>query len=592
MHHRVSPKALFAAGLLATLIGASHARAQVVPDAPPERPSGWTVKQPVKASRQIIATANPLATEAGYRILKQGGTAIDAAIAAQMVLNLVEPQSSGIGGGAFIVHYQKHGDRLEAYDGRETAPAAATPDRFLDAAGKPMTFREAVVGGKSVGVPGTLRVLELAHKRQGKLKWARLFLPAIALAERGFPVSPRLHLALAGETALSGDPAAKAYFYRPDGTPLAVGTLLRNPEFAATLKRIAAEGPEAFYRGEIARDIVAKVRSHPTNPGDLTEGDLAAYRAKVRTPVCGPYRAYRVCGMPLPTSGGIAVLQMLGMLERFDLSRLEPTALLSVHLFAAAGSLAFADRNRYLADPDFVTPPAGLLDRAYLAERSALIRPERAFDSAEAGDPAAGTSSTPRKVALADDASLEFPSTSHLAIVDRYGNALSMTTTIEDAFGSRQMVRGFLLNNELTDFSMVPSEGGRPVANRVEANKRPRSSMAPTIVFDRAGHVHAIVGSPGGSAIINYVAKTLLGMLDWKLDPQRAIELPNVGSRNFGFVELEKGTAAEALEPKLRALGHDVRVSDHTSGLQAIARLPHGWIGGADPRREGAVLGD
>jgi gamma-glutamyltranspeptidase/glutathione hydrolase len=559
-------------------------------DKSPEFPSGWTPKKAVTATRAMIATANPLATEAGFRILKQGGSATDAAIAAQMVLNLVEPQSSGIGGGAFIVHYEKHGDKVEALDGRETAPAAATPARFLDSKGHPYEFLDAVVGGRSVGVPGTLRVLELAHKRHGRLKWSRLFLPAIGLAERGWPMSPRLFGALASEKNLAQDPVAKAYFYRDDGTPHPVGTLIRNPEFAATLKRIANEGPDAFYKGEIARDIVAKVRAHPTNPGDMTEADLAAYRAKVRTPVCGPYRIYRVCGMPLPSSGGYSVLQMLGMLERFDLSRLPPASFLAVHLFAQAGNLAFADRNRYMADPDFVKLPDGLLDHDYVHERSSAIRPDRAFDHAEAGDPRRAPRR--RSVALADDASLEFPSTSHLSIVDRYGNALAMTTTIEDLFGSRQMVRGFLLNNELTDFSMVPEEGGKPVANRVEANKRPRSSMAPTIVFDRQGRVHAVVGSPGGSAIINYVAKTLVGMLDWKLDPQAAIDLPNFGSRNFGFVELEKGSAAAALEPKLRALGHDVRVFDHNSGLHAIARTKHGWIGGADPRREGIVLGD
>jgi len=570
---------------------AAIAQAQTgTPDKPPEFPSGWTPKKAVTATRAMIATANPLATEAGFRILRQGGTATDAAIAAQLVLNLVEPQSSGIGGGAFIVHYQKHGDKLEAFDGRETAPSAATPTRFLDATGRPLEFLDAVVGGRSVGVPGTLRVLELAHKRHGRLKWSRLFLPAIGLAERGWTMSPRLHAALSNEKNLAKDPVAKAYFYRDDGTPHPVGTLIRNPEFAATLKRIANEGPDAFYKGDIAHDIVAKVRAHPTNPGDLTEADLAAYQAKVRTPVCGSYRVYRICGMPLPSSGGYAVLQMLGLLERFDLSRLEPASFIAVHLFAQAGNLAFADRNRYMADPDFVKLPDGLLDHDYLSERSSAIRPDRAFDRAEAGDPKA--SPRVRNVALADDASLEFPSTSHLSIVDRYGNALAMTTTIEDLFGSRQMVRGFLLNNELTDFSMAPAEGGKPVANRVEANKRPRSSMAPTIVFDRRGHVYAVVGSPGGSAIINYVAKTLVGMLDWKLDPQAAVDLPNFGSRNFGFVELEKGTAAAALEPKLRALGHQVRVMDHNSGVQAIARTKHGWIGGADPRREGVVLGD
>jgi len=573
-----------------TLVLSLLATAVFAQDQAPERPSGWTAKTAVTSKHDMIATANPVSTEAGYRILRQGGSAIDAAIAAQLVLNLTEPQSSGIGGGAFLVYYQGNKKKVTAYDGRETAPAAATPERFLDAKGAPMQFLDAVVGGKSVGVPGTLRVLELAHQRHGKLPWAKLFVPAIEIAERGFAMSPRLYGALAAEQRLAKDPVARAYFYRADGTPHPVGTIIRNPEFAATLKRIAAEGPDAFYKGEIARDIVAKIRSHPTNPGDMTEADLANYRAKVREPVCGNYRAYRLCGMPLPSSGGMTVLQMLGMLERFDMSRIEPSSLFAVHLFAEAGSLAYADRGRYMADPDFVPLVPGLLGHDYLIARSLQIQPGSAFDRAQPGDPAA----TPRleKVALADDRSLEFPSTSHMAIVDRYGNALSMTTTIEDVFGSRQMVRGFLLNNELTDFSMLPSEGGKPIANRVEAGKRPRSSMAPTIVFDRPGHVYAVVGSPGGSAIINYVAKTLVGILDWHLDPQKAIDLPNIGSRNLGFVELEKNTVAAKLEPKLRALGHDVRVMDHTSGLQAIERTKTGWVGGADPRREGIVLGD
>ena len=574
-------------GIPALMLVAAYAVAQ---PAAPARPSGWTAKQAVSARREMIATANPLATEAGYRILRQGGSAADAAVAAQLVLNLVEPQSSGIGGGAFIVHHQGSTGKVAAYDGRETAPAAATPERFLDKDGAPMKFFDAVVGGKSVGVPGTLRVLELVHRKHGKLPWAALFAPVIELADRGFPVSARLHDALAAEKALARDPVANAYFYQPDGKPHPVGYLLKNPEFAATLKRIAADGPDAFYRGDIARDIVAKIRSHPTNPGDMTEADLANYKAKERAPVCGPYRTYRVCGMPPPSSGGITVLQMLGMLERFDLPRLEPGSFYAVHLFAEAGSLAYADRGRYIADPDFVQLPAGLLDGDYLNARSYLIRPDRALGRAMPGDPR----TTPRqqKVSWADDASLEFPSTSHLSIVDRYGNALAMTTTIEDAFGSRQMVRGFLLNNELTDFSLEPTKGGRPVANRVEAGKRPRSAMAPTIVYDHAGHVYAVLGSPGASSIINYVAKTLVGMLDWKLDPQQAIDSPNVGSRNFGYVELEKDTGAAVLEPKLRALGHDVRVIDHTSGLHAIARTRAGWVGGADSRREGTVLGD
>jgi gamma-glutamyltranspeptidase/glutathione hydrolase len=579
---------------LSVVLAVVGSHAALAQDQAPELPSGWTSKQPITTRHDMVAAANPLAVAAGHHVLQQGGNAVDAAIAVQMVLNLVEPQSSGIGRGAFMLFHHGRNGLLRAYDGRETAPAAARPDRFLDQEGKPLKFYDAVVGGRSVGVPGTLRMLELAHRQFGKLAWARLFEPAITLAEQGFAVSPRLHTAIAGERYLAQE-RARAYFYNPDGTPLAVGQTLKNPAFAATLKRIAAEGADALYKGEIARDIVATVRSAPTNPGDLTEADLAGYHAKVREPVCGRYRAYKVCGMPPPSSGGIAVLQILGILEPYDMQALGAESLISVHLFSEAGRLAYADRNQYLADPDFVTQPSGLTDPAYLRERSALIKLDASMGRAEPGVPAMAQPA--RKQAAVRQrfgagAALEFPSTSHISIVDRYGNALAMTTTIEDAFGSRLMTgSGFLLNNELTDFAFVPVEEGKPVANRLEAGKRPRSSMAPTIVYDGKGKVLMITGSPGGSAIINYVAKTLVGVLDWGLNPQAAIDLPNVGSRN-GPTELEQNTSAVALEPKLKALGHEVRVMEHTSGLQAIVRTPAGWIGGADPRREGTAAGD
>jgi len=543
------------------------------------------------ARRDMVAAANPLAVAAGREILREGGTAVDAAVAVQMVLNLVEPQASGIGGGAFMLFHNGHNGLLTAYDGRETAPAAAAPDRFLGRDGMPIEFYDAVVGGKSVGVPGTLRVLELAHRQYGKLPWPKLFEGAIALAERGFPVSARLHGAIAAETRLTQE-QARAYFYNPDGTPLPIGHVLRNPAFATTLKRIAAEGADALYKGEIARDIVDTVRS-AANPGDMTEADLARYKAKVREPVCGRYRAYRVCSMPPPSSGGTTVLQILGILEPFDMKALGAESLMSVHLFSEAGSLAYADRDHYLADPDFVPPPAGLTDPAYLRERASLISLDASFRRAQPGVPPAPPA---RKKAAFEDfgtgRALEFPSTSHISIVDRYGNAVAMTTTIEDVFGSRLMTRsGFLLNNELTDFSFRPVVDGRPVANRIEPGKRPRSSMAPTIVYDARGEVYMVVGSAGGSAIINYVAKTLLGVLDWGLDPQAAIDLPNVGSRN-GPVALEKGTAAVALQSKLRALGHETTIVEETSGTQAIVRTRSGWIGGADPRREGTAKGE
>ena len=557
-------------------------------DAPPEVSTGWTSKSPVTAKHWMVVAANPLAVEAGSRILKQGGSAVDAAIAVQLVLGLVEPQSSGLGGGAFMLVHDGKAGRLVAYDGRETAPAAATPDRFMQD-GKPMTFFAAVVGGKAVGVPGVVRLLEAAHRRHGRLKWAALFAPAIALAERGFAVSPRLHALIAAERHLT-QPRAHAYFYTVEGKPLPVGTMLVNPAYAATLRRIAEGGADAFYGGDIARDIVATANGHPTNPGDLTLADLAGYEVKVRDAVCGTYRSYRVCGMPLPSSGGLTVLQMLKILEPFDLRAMGPASFWSVHYVSEAGRLAFADRGVYMADPAFFTPPEGLLDDAYLRSRSALIRPDASMGVAGPGTPPEKLPASQR-VALGRDNALDVPSTSHLSIVDKYGNAVAMTTTIESGFGSRLMTQGgFLLNNELTDFSFAPTENGKPVANRVEAGKRPRSSMAPTIVYDRFGRVAIVAGSPGGSAIINYVAKTLVAIIDWDLDPQAAVALPNFGSRN-GPTELERNTPIVTLETRLKALGAPVWITDHTSGLHVIRRTGNGWVGGADPRREGIARG-
>lgn len=571
--------------LLVALIGtvAVHGRAQ---DTQPS--SDWTPKHAVEGKREMVAAAHPLAVEAGYRILVQGGSAVDAAVAAQLVLNLVEPQSSGIGGGAFMLVHDSRARRPVVYDGRETAPHAAAADRFLDAQGKPLAFYDAVVGGRSVGVPGVLRMLELAHRRHGRLPWAKLFEPAIEIAERGFPVSPRLHLLIASDSHLSEGLAA-AYFHNPDGSALRTGQLLRNPAFAATLRRIAATGANAFYRGDIARDIVRTVAGAASHPGDMTEADLADYAPRVRAAVCGTYRRYRVCGAPPPSSGGIAVLQILGILERFDMKMLGAQSLMSAHLFSEAGRLAYADRSEYVADPDFVAAPSGLTDRAYLYARSALIRIDASMGRAGPGDPAKRRAESGKPT---PSEALELPSTSHLSIVDRYGNAVAMTTSIEQAFGSRLMTKsGFLLNNELTDFSFAPVADGKPVANRVEGGKRPRSSMAPTVVYDRMGHVVMVTGSPNGSAIINYVAKNVLGVLDWGLDAQAAIDLPNIGSRN-GPTELEKGTAAVRLQPALEALGHEILVSEQNSGVHSIVRVRGRWIGGADPRREGTVMAD
>jgi gamma-glutamyltranspeptidase/glutathione hydrolase len=558
-------------------------------DGPPEFSSGWVDRKPVVAHRFMVAAANPLAVDAGYAILRRGGSAVDAAIAVQLVLGLVEPQSSGLGGGGFmLVHDAKRGN-LIAYDGRETAPAAARSDRFLDSSGRPLAFFSAVIGGKSVGVPGTVALLAEAHKRHGRLPWAALFAPAIELAAHGFQVSQRLNALVTAEDRFV-QPRARAYFYDSVGDPLAAGRTIKNPAYAATLRKIAAGGARAFYEGDVARDIVATVTLDATNPGDMTLADLAGYRVEVRKPVCGSYREYRVCGMPLPSSGGPTVLQMLAILEPYDVRAMGPATMWSVHFISEAGRLAYADRSVYMADPAFYSPPSGLLDRGYLAERSRLIRTDVSIGRAQPGMPPDRQGL--HRVASGDEATPEFPSTSHISIVDAEGNAVAMTTTIEYGFGSHLMTEGgFLLNNELTDFSFVPTANGRPVANRVEPGKRPRSSMSPTIVYDRGGRIYMIVGSAGGPPIINYVVKTLVAVLDWGLDPQAATALPNFGSRN-GPTELEAGPWAEAIEPKLRALGHQTRVSVQTSGLQAILRTKNGWIGGADPRREGAVRGD
>ncbi len=551
----------------------------------PEAWSGRTEREAVRTQKYMAVSANPLASEAGREILRRGGSAVDAAIAVQMVLGLVEPQSSGIGGGAFLVYYDAKTKEIHTYDGREMAPAAAKPDRFLGKDGKPLQFYEAVVGGKSVGVPGTLRMLEMAHKNYGKLPWSQVFQPAIRVAEQGFRISPRLHALLSKEPFLPRIEPTRSYFYQPDGKPKPVGTKLVNQPYAEVLRQIARRGADAFYKGEIARDIVGTVTKAAVS-GDLTTADLAGYQAKERKPVCGVYRVYKVCGMGPPTSGGLTVLQILGILEKFNLAALKPDSVEAVHLFSEAGRLAYADRGLYMADADFVpVPMEELIDPEYLQRRAALIDPKRSMGEAKPGE-----LSSQQAHNWGQDDSRELPSTSHLAIVDGLGNAVSMTSSIEDAFGSRLMVRGFLLNNELTDFSFSPTVDGKLVANRVEPGKRPRSSMAPMMVFDRNGKLVMVVGSAGGSRIINYVAKALVGVLDWKLDSQQALSLPNFGSLN-GPTELEADTKIAQLKPALEAMGHSVQVVVQTSGLQAIVLSDKGLVGGADPRREGAALG-
>jgi gamma-glutamyltranspeptidase/glutathione hydrolase len=537
--------------------------------------------------RQIVVAAHPLAAEAGLAVLRAGGGAMDAAVAVQMVLNLVEPQSSGVGGGAFLLYWSGAERKLHSYDGRETAPQAADPGRFLGPDGKPLAFMDAVVGGLSVGVPGVVRLLEKAHGAHGRRPWAELFAPAIRFAEEGFPMSPRLHALLAGETRLGLHEPARSYFYQADGTPKPVGTVLRNPPLAATFRTIAAEGASGFYTGEIAQHIVASVTRAPHNPGDLIGADLAAYEAKERPPLCAIYRVWRVCGMGPPSSGATTTLQILGILANFDMAPFTPPSVDGIHLFAEAGRLAYADRGRYLADSDFVAVPlAGLLDRSYLRARAALVSPTSTLRRAEPGDP-------PRKsgARLVDAPALELPSTTHFSIVDRWGDAVAMTSSIEDAFGARLMVDGFLLNNQLTDFAFQPDENGAPVANRVEGGKRPRSAMSPTMVFDEEGRLVLILGSAGGSAIPNHVAEVLVAVLDWRYSLADALALMHFGSRN-GPTELEAGPDAERVGAGLAAKGHDVVTRPATSGLHAIQLTPRGLAGAADPRREGVALGD
>ena len=571
------------------------AAAQDASQAAPEMATGYVDKAGWAAKKFMVAAANPIAVDAGYAILKQGGSAIDAAVAVQLVLTLVEPQSSGIGGGAFLMHYD--GKAVQAYDGRETAPAAATETLFQNPDGTPVSRVIGVVGGRSVGAPGVLRMLALAHKQHGKLPWKTLFVPAIALADKGFPVSARLHGLLANDRHIRKDPEGGAYFYNPQGQPWPVGHVLRNPALANTLRELATGGAEVFYTGQIARDIAAKVAAHRTNPGLLTAADIAGYQPKLRTPVCSDYRAYTVCGMPPPSSGGIAIAQMLGILETRDMAALAPRegvlGVEGLHLFSEAARLAYADRNRYAADTDFVPLPGrgvpALIDKAYLAKRAALIG-ERSMNVAPAGTPPG------MEVAWGTDNAIETPSTSHFVVVDGTGAGLSMTTTVEDAFGSRQMVRGFILNNQLTDFSFDSVDADGPVANRVQGGKRPRSAMSPTIVFDKKSKQLVLaLGSPGGPAIINYVAKALVGTLDWGLNVQQAINLPNFGSRN-GPTELETGRFSPAQQDGLKAKGHTLRFYEMTSGLHGVQRiLIHGqpfWFGGADPRREGVAKGD
>jgi gamma-glutamyltranspeptidase/glutathione hydrolase len=504
------------------------------------------------------------------------------------MLGLVEPHSSGLGGGAFLTWYDAKTGTLTTFDGRETAPAAATPELFMGTDGKPLSFFDAVVGGRSVGVPGVPRLLETVHKRYGRKPWADLFASTITLAENGFPVSARL-AKLIGEDVgrLDQQTSTRAYFFDAAGAPLKTGSQLRNPAYAETLKAFAEGGADVFYRGRIAADIVAAVNGHPTNPGGLSLADLAGYEVKERPAVCAPYRGYQVCGMGPPSSGGLTIGQILGMVEPFDIATLGPDDPESWRIIADATRLAFADRERYMADSDFVNIPKGLLNPDYLKTRSTLLRRPTALrkDEVTAGEPPWDKAELRR-----DAPALELPSTSHITIVDADGNVASMTTSIENGFGARLMVGGFLLNNQLTDFAFDPGPADAAVANRVEPGKRPRSSMAPTIVLKDGKPVFAL-GSPGGSMIIPFVANTLFALIDWKMDMQAAISLPHLVNR-FGSYDLEAGTSAEELADDLAALGYQTSVKEINSGLHGIAIGPDGLTGGADPRREGVAVGD
>ena len=550
----------------------------------PEQGTGLTEQKLVYAKDFMAASANPLATEAGYEILKRGGSAIDAMIAMQTTLGLTEPQSSGLGGGAFLVYWDNKAKKLTTFDARETAPKAATPALFLDENGKPMGFMNAVVGGRSVGVPGIPKLLEDVHKRYGKLPWASLFDKPIALAEQGFTVSPRMAKSIEQNLEpLKRYPQTAAYFL-PDGKPLAAGTVLKNPEFARSVRLLAEKGSAPFYQGAQAQNIVRAVTDAVDNPGKISMADLKNYRVIEREPVCAPYREYEVCGMGAPSSGAIALGEILGVLQNQDMKALGAENIHSWRWIGDASRIAFADRDYYVGDPAFVNVPAlALISQAYLKPRAEEIRKaDKALENIQAGK---------FGKAYAQGMAVELPSTSHLVVVDKDGNVVSMTTSIENAFGSGLMANGYLLNNELTDFAFNPvGADGKTVANSVAGGKRPRSSMAPTIVM-KGGKPYLAVGSPGGSRIIGFVAKTLVAHIDWGMDIQAAISLPNMLNRGSQY-EIEEKTAAADKAAALEKLGYKVQIRDLNSGVQGIVIGKDGLLGGADPRREGKVMGD
>ncbi|MCB1530883.1 MAG: gamma-glutamyltransferase [Rhodospirillales bacterium] len=553
--------------------------------AAPESATGLQHPAVATGTEFMAVTSHLEATKAGYDILSRGGTAADAAVAVQLVLGLVEPQSSGIGGGGFVLYYDAQKRTVMTLDGRETAPALAGKHLFRGADGKPMEFYDAALGGRAVGVPGTLRLLEKLHKKHGKMPWRDLFSPAVALAETGFEVTPRLSKMVHQDYRRLGRFTDTRLYFFPDGvTPVRPGYFLRNPKYAAVLRKVALEGADAFYSGEIAQDIVKAVREVPENPGLLSMEDLEKYRVRSRSPVCGVYRGYKICSVAEPSSGGLTLLSALGMLEHFNLGELGPDNPKSWHLIAEASRLAFADRNYYMADPDFVeTPGKALLDPDYLEKRARMISLEGALQNAQPGTPP-GWDAAPQQPDMAPKP----PGTTHMCLIDRYGNIVSMTGSIENAFGSRVMTEGFLLNNQLTDFSFEPERDGQPVANRVEGGKRPRSSMAPVIIFDPLGRPFLVIGSAGGSAIIGYVLERIVALIDWDMDVQEALEAPNI--IHLG-TKIEMEPAAEPLSAGLKQRGHPVEIKELNSGLTAIHIKNGLYTGAADPRREGGGMG-
>lgn len=590
-------KILLAFYLLTTCLNAQQASDQVMPETDTELTVNFEAistevaksleakakGDPVFAKNWMVSVANPHAAAAGARVLSEGGTAADAMVAVQAVLGLVEPQSSGIGGGAFLVWYDSKSGEITTLDGRETAPLAATPRLFQNENGERLKFWDAVVGGRSVGVPGTPALMEAAHKRWGQNSWNSLFSEAIDLADNGFAVSPRLAALVARDAERLGRFSDTADYFFPNEQPLVEGHLLTNPAYADLMRRMAKDGAEVIYSGDIARAIIDTVRGAEKNPGVLSLTDLQIYKVKERPAVCAPFRGYQVCGMGPPSSGALTVGQILGLLNQFTPgSSNDPQTL---RLIGDASRLAFADRGRYMADSDFVPMPTkGLLAQDYLSERAKLLNGPDALTEAVPGNPEYSHASL-----WADDVSLELPSTSHISIVDRFGNALSMTTTIENSFGSRLMAHGFLLNNELTDFSFSSHRNGVPIANRVEPGKRPRSSMSPTIIL-KDGRPTLVIGSPGGSRIIGYVAEAIVAHIDWGMNIQAAVSIPHAINR-FGTYDLEKGTSLEAMVAPLEELGYKVNLRSLNSGLHAISIGENGLFGGADPRREGIAIG-